>query len=231
MRVIYTIFFFFLSSYSWAQNNSIDSINLVSYKPGTVLDIPDFDSLQFEFRYFNWGFGTGETYLQITFDNQNNWNYRTGYLTYDSSLVRVTELNLKPINWTRFWEIMDSLNVKELSDQRDLKLVLTHDNGNQSVVDSQRYFEHVMDGNFIYLEFINPDSFISISYDNPTYYEKSLEQHNLTGLTEHRRFNYAVSTIHNYFDMKSPSIQQVYERIDTSEVKKKAKKKKKKNGL
>jgi len=203
----------------------IDSLSLQEYKPNTVLDKPNLDSIRLELRFWNGGYIMGQTFLQMTVDNNDKWRYRIGYISSDSAKVKVTEENKNSIDWLELWTKLDSLKIDSIPDQYDINLFYKK-NGKTYSVDSRMYFEQIMDGDYYYIEWFSGEGYRSIGYDNPSSYLKSLLGHNLTGVEEHKRFIAAIDLINQSFNIKGALIMQMEERRAYYYTDKKKKKRK-----
>ena len=203
----------------------IDSLSLQEYKPNTVLDKPNLDSIRHELRFWNGGYLMGQTFLQLTVDNSDIWRYRIGYISSDSAKVKVTEENKNSIDWLELWTKLDSLNIETIPDQYDIKLFYKKD-GKKYPVEPRVVFEQIMDGDYYQIEWFSDAGYRSIGYSNPSSYLKSLTAHNLTGVEEHSRFVCATELFREYFNIKEASITQIQEIRKYYYTDKKKKKKK-----
>ena len=228
MKRVFTILLIGISQFAFSQNfKTLEEAAKDNQRAGTVLGFPNFDSLNFEFRFHEWGFGSGEYFLQITKDKENNWNYRISFISYDSLQRVITfEENTKNIDWEKLWTKLDSLDIKSISDQLQLKLVYTRDDGSQTTFNNHRFFEQIMDGEYYYMEWYDTSGYQEIGYDNPFDYEKILEQHKLSDSNEHKRFNQAILTLNETFDLKRTYKELLFERLKYYESRKKKKKRK-----
>ena len=196
------------------------------HSPGAVLDFPNLDSLNSEFRFYEWGFGAGECFLQITQDKSGKWNYRISYISEDSlQRIKTFEESTKNIDWKKLWVKLDSLDIRSISDQSQLKLVLTRDDGSKVGLKTDRYFEQIMDGDYYYMEWYDTSGYQEISYDNPFSYNKSFKKAHISDGGNHERFNQAVLILNEYFDLKNTHRQVLLERMDYYQKGKKKKRK------
>lgn len=103
-----------IASYSQFNFES-DSIAPVE----TVLGFPDRDSIRFEFRLWN-ASTIVSIFAQLTLDQSNEWNYRTGFLNHNAEITYFD--NSKNIDINKLWSVLDSLGVRELKSQDEVDL-------------------------------------------------------------------------------------------------------------
>lgn len=183
-----------------------------TYKPilaeqlkGSKLGNPNFDSLKFDFRFWAWGEFGG--FVQLTYDYQNNWKYRTGYLTENFEII-----DLNPVqqpNIDSLWISLRSNDILTLPQQDSLHYLMITSDGRTQIITleeqqgafKESFIRKTLEGDSYSIELRSSNNYRQVYYYNPVKISESLLKSGRVTSPETDKFAAIVNILTDYFMM------------------------------
>jgi hypothetical protein len=167
----------------------------------TDLAPPNYDSIQFELRF--WNVGTFGGFIQMTVDYNGNWNYRRGYLTEEYQIKNL-KLNLSQSSLETIWEKLSNLNIMELPDQDKLTFKIER-NGKSIILgpqenETEKIIHNTLDADGYIVELFAKGRYRNYYYYNPIGINKIFKLNNIIS-KETEQFASIVTILSDNFNM------------------------------
>ena len=167
----------------------------------TILKFPNFDTINFQFRFSVSSTGLGNAIIIINKYNDGNWKYFRA-TEHENKYLEIP-LKEENFNLSLIWEQLLSNNILNLSSQRSSStLIKRHKKINKLArKDSEKLYQI---GSTCYtLELLFPDNIIGYRRIYPLLLTKRLNESNLDWIApKHDPFANIVNIINNHFDIK-----------------------------
>lgn len=196
MRTFFQILIFCLPLLSFGQFNfkpdSTAPLFPFEHYAQTELRLPDADSTIFELRFWvNSSFGG---FVQLTFNKDSVWNFRSGYLG-DESQVRIVELTSKEPNIDSIWSELLKNDVLNLPDQSEL--IYTYQKDGRTIKlgpenkETERLIHSTLDAAGYTIELFNDGRYRSYYYYNAISLNESFKKSGWTSIETEKFANIA----------------------------------------
>lgn len=180
---------------------------------GTELGPPYFDSIQFELRF--WSFGYTEAFLQLTIDHQENWHYRRGYVN-DKSQVKSMALSGTPVDVHALWKELLVNDILTLPTQNNLTYRYEKD-GRTAILTpddnaTEPFIHSTLDAAAYSIQLFTKDGYRSYHYYNPEGLSKAFKNSGWSS-PETDKFASIQSMLFKKFKMMEVHVESLKERI------------------